>query len=248
MTEVEGIMGGVPTVDRAGPLLPALDTMMTPWVSTASWIISIIRLKRTNLNNEWQPQACTWNCRYSPAGPMSMLAVTHVDDIAFRFEYFDHLRWKWLMNVATSANMALTENPKLTARTNADPVSMEPSRTSPMPMDTICAPGAMPFFSGWSGKYAAAMLATCVPWAAERRKNLLIMLQNNNPNNGLRFFDWPANPTSLLNHIAYKRNRALMPSPPCRIFFLKRCHCCNSNPNPRGVWNGRQLTILRPRK
>jgi hypothetical protein len=37
----------------------------------------------------------------------------------------------------------------------------------PMVNDTICAPGATPFFSGLSRKYAAAIEATWVPWLAE---------------------------------------------------------------------------------
>jgi len=36
-----------------------------------------------------------------------------------------------------------------------------------MANDIICAPGATPFFSGLSGKHAAAIEATWVPWLAE---------------------------------------------------------------------------------
>lgn len=41
---------------------------------------------------------------------------------------------------------------------------------SPIHNDTICAPGATPFFSGRSGKFAAAIAATCVPWLSEKKK------------------------------------------------------------------------------
>jgi hypothetical protein len=37
----------------------------------------------------------------------------------------------------------------------------------PIVNDTICAPGAIPFLSGLSGKHAAAIEATWVPWLAE---------------------------------------------------------------------------------
>ena len=44
------------------------------------------------------------------------------------------------------------------------PVSMDPKRPSPIVTEIIWAPGASPFFSGASGKLAAAMDATWVPW------------------------------------------------------------------------------------
>lgn len=52
------------------------------------------------------------------------------------------------------------------ARTIEVPVSIDPRRLSPIEIDTIWAPGATPFFSGWSGKHAAAIDATWVPWLA----------------------------------------------------------------------------------
>ena len=42
-------------------------------------------------------------------------------------------------------------------------VSIVLSRVSPILTPTICAPGAIPFLSGLSGKYAAVIEATCVP-------------------------------------------------------------------------------------
>jgi hypothetical protein len=44
----------------------------------------------------------------------------------------------------------------------------------PIVNDTICAPGAIPFLSGLSGKYAAAIEATWVPWLAEIQNKLSI--------------------------------------------------------------------------
>ena len=62
-------------------------------------------------------------------------------------------RWKWKW--------------WLTARTSAVPVSMEPSRVSPILMEMTWAPGAIPHFSTSPSKYPAAIHATCVPWAPE---------------------------------------------------------------------------------
>ena len=52
------------------------------------------------------------------------------------------------------------------ARAKEVPVSIDPRRLSPIEIETICAPGANPFFSGSSGKHAEAIDATCVPWQA----------------------------------------------------------------------------------
>mmetsp|Transcript_12181 Transcript_12181/g.35989 ORF Transcript_12181/g.35989 Transcript_12181/m.35989 type:complete len:265 (-) Transcript_12181:455-1249(-) len=49
------------------------------------------------------------------------------------------------------------------ARTSAVPVSIPSSRVSPILKPTIWQPGAMPFSSGASGKWAPMMPATCVP-------------------------------------------------------------------------------------
>lgn len=58
----------------------------------------------------------------------------------------------------------------LTALTNADPVSMDFKRVSPILMEMIWAPGATPFLSGVSGKYPEAIQATCVPWEPANEK------------------------------------------------------------------------------
>ena len=54
-------------------------------------------------------------------------------------------------------------NHKITARVREAPVSIVPKRLSPIFIDISFAPGATPFFSGSSGKCAAAMQATWVP-------------------------------------------------------------------------------------
>jgi len=51
------------------------------------------------------------------------------------------------------------------ARTRPGPVSMLPSRVSPIFRDTIWAPGATPSRSGLPGWWPATMPATWVPWA-----------------------------------------------------------------------------------
>jgi len=56
---------------------------------------------------------------------------------------------------------------ELTARTSAVPVSIEPSRVSPILIETTCAPGAIPHFSTSPSKYPAAIHATCVPCAPD---------------------------------------------------------------------------------
>ena len=52
----------------------------------------------------------------------------------------------------------------LTALMRALAVSIVERRLSPIFTETTWAPGATPLVSGLSGKYPAAMQATCVPW------------------------------------------------------------------------------------
>lgn len=55
--------------------------------------------------------------------------------------------------------------PILTALIRPVPVSIVLNLVSPILIASICAPGAIPFLSGCSGKCPAAILATCVPCA-----------------------------------------------------------------------------------
>lgn len=60
----------------------------------------------------------------------------------------------------------------LTALINEVAVSIVESLVSPILMDTICAPGATPFSSGFSGKWPAHIDATCVPCAPACNKKI----------------------------------------------------------------------------
>mgnify|MGYP006970027543 CR=1 FL=1 len=59
------------------------------------------------------------------------------------------------------------EKKPVQARITACEVSNPANRVSPIFKDTMLAPGATPFNSGLSGKYAEAMDATCVPCAPD---------------------------------------------------------------------------------
>jgi hypothetical protein len=78
----------------------------------------------------------------------------------------------------------------------------------PIVNDTICAPGATPFLSGVSGKYAAAIEATWVPWLA--------VIQNT-----MRPFTFPIRSDGFIK----KRSERLIPTwstkcVPCDFVYL----------------------------
>lgn len=66
---------------------------------------------------------------------------------------------------------------RLIALIRDPPHSMEFSRTAPMQRLINWAPGAIPFISGVSGKYPAAIPATCVPWEPKNFKFFMLLSQ-----------------------------------------------------------------------
>lgn len=70
----------------------------------------------------------------------------------------------------TEINHLFSEIP--TALIRPVPVSIVLSLVSPILIARIWAPGATPFRSGSSGKYPAAILATCVPCAPVQMKSM----------------------------------------------------------------------------
>ena len=71
---------GHPTVDRAGPLLPALDTNITLCLSTSSFMSSIIRLQHNKEQklNKHNLHILKWICFWGFAsGVQGNLSLTH---------------------------------------------------------------------------------------------------------------------------------------------------------------------------